>query len=262
MIVKIAIIGGTGVYDPSMLTDIREQKIETRFGKARVKIGSYQGKEIAFMARHGEDHSVPPHLVNYRGNIAALKKLGVKSIFATAAVGSLNPDMKPKQFVFMDQFLDFTKARASTFVEEGVVHLDMTDPYCPELRQLLAAAAGELGLEHHQGGTYVCAEGPRFETPAEIKMFRQLGGDLVGMTSVPEVVLAREAEMCYATIAMVTNFAAGISPTKLSHQEVVEIMNENADNLRKLIMQTVSMLDEDRTCLCQQALQEPVAANK
>lgn len=262
MTVKIAIIGGTGVYDPSILSDIREQKIETRFGKVKVKIGNYQGKEIAFMARHGEDHSVPPHLVNYRGNIAGLKKLGVKSIFATAAVGSLNPDMKPKQFVFMDQFLDFTKGRPSTFVEEGVVHLDMTDPYCPELRKILAESARELGLEHHTSGTYVCAEGPRFETPAEIKMYRQLGGDLVGMTSVPEVVLAREAEMCYATIAMVTNFAAGISPTKLSHQEVVDIMAENAENLRKLIMLAVSRLDEDRACLCQQALEEPVAAIK
>lgn len=262
MTVRIAIIGGTGVYDPNILTDIREQKIETRFGKVKVKIGTYQGKEVAFMARHGEDHSVPPHLVNYRGNIAALKKLGVKSIFATAAVGSLNQDMKPKQFVFIDQFLDFTKGRPSTFVEEGVVHLDMTDPYCPELRKTLAGAARELGLEHHTAGTYVCAEGPRFETPAEIKMYRQLGGDLVGMTSVPEVVLAREAEMCYATIAMVTNFAAGISPTKLSHQEVVEIMAENAENLRRLIMQAVSGLDEERSCLCHQSLEEPVAVIK
>ncbi|MBF7083580.1 S-methyl-5'-thioadenosine phosphorylase [Desulfallas sp. Bu1-1] len=248
MSVKIAIIGGTGVYDPNILTEITEEKLETPFGRARVKIGSYHGKRVAFMARHGEDHSVPPHLVNYRANIYALGMLGVKNIFATAAVGSLNQDMKPKDFVFVDQFLDFTKSRPQTFVEQGVVHLDMTDPYCPRLRQVLREAAEKHGLPHHIAGTYVCTEGPRFETPAEIRMFRQLGGDLVGMTSVPEVVLAREAKICYATIAMVTNFAAGISATRLSHQEVVDIMDENVHNLRKLVMAAIESVDEDAVC--------------
>ncbi|SFG39701.1 5'-methylthioadenosine phosphorylase [Desulfotomaculum arcticum] len=247
---KIAIIGGTGVYDPNILTDIAEEKVDTPFGQAKVKIGSYLTKRVAFMARHGEEHSVPPHLVNYRANIYALKMLGVKNIFATAAVGSLNPEMKPKDFVFMDQFLDFTKTRAQTFVEDGVIHLDMTDPYCPRIRKVLREAAEKLGLAHHNYGTYVCAEGPRFETPAEIKMYKQLGGDLVGMTSVPEVVLAREAGICYATIAMVTNFAAGISPTKLSHQEVVDIMDENAQNLRNLAMEAIANLNEDEACPC------------
>lgn len=250
MSVRIAIIGGTGVYDPNILSDIREERLDTPYGGIKVKIGRYQGKEVAFMARHGEDHSVPPHLVNYRANIWGLRELGVKSIFATAAVGSLNMNMKPKQFVFVDQFLDFTKTRHQTFTEVGVVHLDMTDPYCPELRLVLERAAKELGLGYHTTGTYVTTEGPRFETPAEIRMFKQLGGDLVGMTSVPEVVLAREAEMCYATIAMVTNFGAGISPTRLSHQEVVDVMAENAENLRKLAMQAIASLDEERTCLC------------
>jgi 5'-methylthioadenosine phosphorylase len=254
MTVKIAIIGGTGVYDPQILSGIREEKITTPYGTVKAVIGSYLGREVAFMARHGTDHSTPPHLVNYRGNIAALKELGVKNIFATAAVGSLNPDMAPGQFVFVDQFLDFTKGRPSTFVEKGVVHLDMTDPYCPGLRGLLAATAGSLGLEHHGAGVYVCTEGPRFETVAEVKMLRMLGGDVVGMTSVPEVVLAREAEICYATIAMVTNFAAGISPNKLTHQEVLDVMAENAANLRKLIMQAVAGLEADRDCGCRHAL--------
>ncbi|MCL6610892.1 MAG: S-methyl-5'-thioadenosine phosphorylase [Peptococcaceae bacterium] len=264
MSVKTAIIGGTGVYDPRILSGVREEKITTPYGTVKAVVGSYRGREIAFMARHGADHSVPPHLVNYRGNIAALRELGVKNIFATAAVGSLNPEMKPGQFVFVDQFLDFTKGRPSTFVEEGVVHLDMTDPYCPGLRSLLAGSAEKLGLEFHRGGVYVCAEGPRFETAAEIKMFRLLGGDLVGMTSVPEVVLAREAGICYATIAMVTNFAAGISPNKLSHQEVVEMMAENAERLKGLIMQAVSDLDEDRSCACQmvESPVNPVVSNK
>ncbi|OAT81283.1 S-methyl-5'-thioadenosine phosphorylase [Desulfotomaculum copahuensis] len=259
MPVRIALIGGTGVYDPNILSDIREEKIATPFGTAKVKTGVYRGREVAFMARHGEDHSVPPHLVNYRANIWGLRKLGVKNIFATAAVGSLNPQMGPREFVFADQFLDFTRSRPQTFVEKGVVHLDMTDPYCPELRRLLSRAAAELDLKHHVAGTYVCTEGPRFETPAEIRMFRQLGGDLVGMTSVPEVVLAREAGMCYAAIAMVTNFAAGISPTRLSHQEVVDVMAANVDNLRRLAMRTIEMLDPERGCLCQEMLFDPSA---
>jgi len=256
MTVKIAIIGGTGVYDPEILTDIREERIATPYGPVKAVIGNYRSREIAFMARHGIDHSTPPHLVNYRGNISALKDLGVKNIFATAAVGSLNTDMGPGQFVFVDQFLDFTKGRPSTFVEKGVVHLDMTDPYCSRLRGLLADTAGKLALEYHGAGVYVCTEGPRFETAAEVRMLRQLGGDVVGMTSVPEVVLAREAEICYATIAMVTNFAAGISPNKLTHQEVLDVMAQNSANLRQLIMQAVSELDPDEDCPCQHALGE------
>lgn len=259
MTVRIAIIGGTGVYDPNILKDISEEKVDTPFGSIKVKVGSYQGKRVAFMARHGEDHSVPPHLINYRANIYGLRLMGVKNIFATAAVGSLNTDMKPKDFVFVDQFLDFTKSREQTFVDKGVIHLDMTDPYCPRLRQVLQEAAKKNGLPYHTSGTYVCTEGPRFETPAEIRMFHQLGGDLVGMTSVPEVVLAREAEMCYATISMVTNFAAGISTDRLSHQEVVDIMDENVHNLRKLVMDTILSVDENTNCLCHQHMQDPSA---
>ncbi|WP_449240525.1 S-methyl-5'-thioadenosine phosphorylase [Desulfoscipio gibsoniae] len=257
MSVRIAIIGGTGVYDPNILKDITEEKVDTPFGGTKVKVGSYQGKRVAFMARHGEDHSVAPHRINYRANIAGLRMLGVKNIFATAAVGSLNPDMKPKEFVFIDQFLDFTKSRPQTFAEQGVIHLDMTDPYCPRLRQVLCNAAQKQGLPYHKKGTYVCMEGPRFETPAEIRMLKQLGGDVVGMTSVPEVVLAREAEICYATIVMVTNFAAGISPDCLSHQEVVDVMNENVNNLRGLVMEAIAGVDEQADCLCQHLPQDP-----
>ncbi|MEG6521599.1 S-methyl-5'-thioadenosine phosphorylase [Desulfotomaculum sp. 1211_IL3151] len=259
MSVRIAIIGGTGVYDPNILDNIRNEKVVTPYGEVGLKVGDYQGKSVAFLNRHGAGHSVPPHLVNYRANIAALKELGVKSIFATAAVGSLNRNMAPGHFVFSDQFLDFTKVRQNTFFEggkQGVVHIDMTDPYCPELRKVLSAAAEELSLTYHQYGTYVTSEGPRFETPAEINMFKLLGGDLVGMTSVPEVVLAREKEMCYANISMVTNYAAGISPTKLTHQEVLDVMAENAGNLRKLAMKAISLIDAERGCLCQEALEK------
>jgi len=258
---SIAVIGGTGVYDPRLLEDIAYETVSTAYGDVKVTRGVYRGKEVVFLARHGAEHSVPPHLINYRANIMALKKLGVRSILATAAVGSLNPQMKPGEFVFVDQFVDFTKGRTQTFFEsrpEGVVHIDLTEPYCPELRKILVRAARSLNLPACDGGTYVCTEGPRFETPAEIKMFRQLGGDLVGMTGVPEVVLAREAEICYAAVASVTNFAAGIAPYRLSHQEVVEMMQGQGENIRRLLMQAVSWIDEDRECACQAAVSGPV----
>ncbi len=259
MSIKFGIIGGTGVYDPKILKDTREETLSTRFGTVQVKVGNYNGKEIAFLPRHGAQHSVPPHLINYRANILAMKALGVQKLIATAAVGSLNPAMAPGDFVLVDQFMDFTKNRPLTFYEggeQGVVHIDLTEPYCRELRGVLKKAAGATGLRVLEGGSYVCTEGPRFETPAEIRMYRILGGDLVGMTSVPEVVLAKEAEICYATVAMVTNFAAGISPTNLTHSEVVETMRQNNHNLRKLVMKTMEIITEERHCPCQSALKE------
>lgn len=259
MEVKIAVIGGTGVYDPNIMTDIRDKTVNTPYGDVKLKIGNFKGKAVAFLNRHGEGHSIPPHLVNYRANIAALKKLGVKNVLATGAVGSLNPAMQPGHFIIVNQFIDFTKCRKHTFFEggaSGVVHLDMTEPYCPELRDVFSRAARSLGLTSHPSGTYVCCEGPRFETAAEIKFFHSLGGDLVGMTSVPEAPLAREAEMCYATIAMVTNYAAGISPTRLTHQEVIDVMTRNGENIRKLLMQAISWIDQNRTCVCHNALDQ------
>ncbi|MEW6573271.1 MAG: S-methyl-5'-thioadenosine phosphorylase [Bacillota bacterium] len=258
---SIAVIGGTGVYDPELLEEVDQETVVTAYGSVKVTRGVYRNKEVVFLPRHGADHSVPPHLVNYRANILALKKIGVRSILATAAVGSLNPQMKPGEFVFVDQFIDFTRGRPQTFFEggpEGVVHVDFTQPYCPELREILLRAAQSLHLPACDGGTYVCTEGPRFETPAEIKMFQHLGGDLVGMTGVPEVVLAREAEICYATVAMVTNFAAGIAPYRLSHQEVVEMMRGRGKDIRRLLMQAVYWIDEGRKCPCQVAVSGPV----
>lgn len=256
MEIKIAVIGGTGVYDPAILNNIRDKTVSTPYGNVELKIGKHDGKLVAFMNRHGEGHSIPPNMVNYRANIDALKRLGVRKILATAAVGSLNPLMQPGHLIFVDQFLDFTKFRQQTFFDggsAGVVHTDMTEPYCPVLREVLSRAAQSQGLTFYNGGVYVCTEGPRFETAAEIKMYRMLGGDLVGMTGVPEAPLAREAKMCYAAIAMVTNFAAGISPTRLSHQEVVDTMIQNGENMRKLLMQAMSLIETDRACACHSA---------
>ena len=255
----IAIIGGTGVYDPQIINDAKEQVIATPFGEAKVIHGTYGEREVYFMNRHGAGHAVPPHLVNYRANIYALKSVGVEKVLATAAVGSTNLKMKPGEFVLTNQFLDFTKNRHQTFFEggkKGVLHVDMTDPYCSELRKYLENAAKAKNIHLHLQGTYVTTEGPRFESPAEIKMFQLLGGDLVGMTSNPEVVLAKEAGLCYATVAMVTNFGAGISPTPLTHQEVLEAMSQNAANLKSLLMQTLSEIKDERSCNCSQAAGE------
>ncbi|MCG0278293.1 MAG: S-methyl-5'-thioadenosine phosphorylase [Thermanaeromonas sp.] len=249
---RIAIIGGTGVYDPGML-EMREQRVETPYGEITVKVGLYKGEEVVFMNRHGEGHSLPPHRVNYRANIWALKVLGVERVIATAAVGSTNPDYKPGEFVIVHDFLDFTKTRVYTFFEggeTGVVHTDFTQPYCPELRGILLKTAKDLGIKAHDGGVYACTEGPRFETPAEIRMIRQLGGDVVGMTAVPEVILAHEAGLCYSTIAMVTNMAAGISDAPLTHEEVLEVMDRNGRNLRELIFQAIPRIPLERGCRC------------
>lgn len=256
---KIAIIGGTGVYDPKILDGIREASLATPYGMITYVSGQYKGMEVIFIPRHGSGHTIPPHLINYRANIWGIKKLGVSTILATTAVGSLNPAMKPGDFVFADQFLDYTKNRHHTFYEggeRGVVHVDVTEPYCPALRAVLNQAAAGCKMNIHQKGVYVCTEGPRFETSAEIKAYAKLGGDLVGMTSVPEVVLAREAEMCYATISMVTNFAAGISPAPLTHGEVLETMAANTDNLKQLVMKCIEIMDTKAKCACGSALKE------
>jgi len=259
--IRVAIIGGTGVYDPSILKNIHDEEVSTPYGQVNFKAGEYEGIEVAFIPRHGSTHAIPPHLINYRANIWAMKKIGVEKIIATTAVGSLNLAMKPGDFVLVDQFLDFTKSRINTFFDggdRGVVHVDLTDPYCPSLRNNIAKAAQKAGIAIHTKGTYVCAEGPRFETPAEIKMFAKLGGDLVGMTNVPEVVLAREAEMCYSNVSMVTNYAAGISSTTLTHAEVVDTMKENTGNIKKLIMAAIQEASSDlgSKCSCQSAISE------
>lgn len=257
--VSLAVIGGTGVYDPRMLSEVREQTVTTPYGEVTVRIGRFQEREVAFVPRHGETHSVPPHRINYRANLWSLRELGVERTLATAAVGSLNPDMRPGDFVLVDQFIDFTRNRAQTFYEggeEGVFHVDMTNPYCPELREFIFQCGNKLGFAVHQGGVYVCTEGPRFETPAEIRMFRQWGGDVVGMTNVPEVVLARELGICYAAIAVVTNYAAGISPAMLTHSEVLEMMRTNAERLRQIISAALEIIPLERNCSCAEVLKE------
>lgn len=253
---KVAIIGGTGVYNQALLENEKEIKVDTGYGSVKMNQGSYKGRTVYFMARHGGGHSVPPHLVNYRANIAALKKLNVDAIIATAAVGTLRKEMPPGSRVVIDQFIDFTKNRILTFYEgqEGfVVHTDFSVPYCQEIRTAIFKAGERLKQELVDGGCYVCCEGPRFETPAEIRMIEKWGGDLVGMTNIPEVILAREAGLCYATIALPTNYAAGISLTPLTHEEVLEEMEKGKPALNKLLAACVETINKDRKCSCSDA---------
>jgi len=255
----VGIIGGTGFYETKFLDQEHERNISTPYGQVSLKMGAYKGRDVVFLARHGTGHTVPPHLVNYRANIWALQEIGAAKVIATAAVGSLQKDLKPGDVVLVDQFLDFTKSRPQTFYEgngSGVLHVDVTDPYCPGLRREIYRAAARIQVSLHDGATYVCTEGPRYETPAEIRMFRNLGGDVVGMTSVPEVVLAREAELCYATIALVTNYAAGIATRPLSHQEVLAAMDSARGMLNQIVLAVLEDVTESRPCGCSRAALE------
>lgn len=216
-------------------------------------VGKLANREVVFMSRHGRDHGIPPHLVNYRANVWALHELGVRKILATAAVGSLSKNYRLGELVLFDQFLDFTKSRPQTFYEggqQGVLHVDMTEPYCSDVRQVIMEASIQLGFAVKNGACYVCTEGPRFETPAEIRMFQLLGADVVGMTSVPEVILARELGMCYASIGMVTNEAAGIASHRLSHAEVIESIKNLESKVAQLIQATFERWSPNQDCVC------------
>lgn len=258
MTAEFAIIGGTGVYDPGLLDSPAVHNIETPYGNVQVTVGGYAGRYVAFLPRHGKGHALPPHKINYQANIYALKQLGVTQILATAAVGSMRTHFPPGSLLLVDDFIDLTKNRNSTFFEgeTGVLHIDMSDPYCGRLRDYVRAAAQQEQIDLLQKGTYVCTEGPRFETAAEIRMYAQLGGDIVGMTSVPEVVLAKEAEMCYAAVGIVTNYGTGVSETVLTHQEVVDTMNANIEKVRRLFFKVVESGTGERTCRCPHALAE------
>lgn len=253
---KVAVIGGTGVYDPGWLQEAHTHEVLTPYGPALLtegRLASGGDQTVIFMNRHGIGHSVPPHRVNYRANLWALAEKGVKRVVATAAVGSLNLAMTPGSMILVDQFLDFTKSRPVTFFDggdQGVVHSDVTEPYCPASRHRLEEAGHRAGVDLIRGGVYVTTEGPRFETSAEIRAYRILGGDVVGMTGVPEVVLARELGICYTTIALVTNFAAGLSPHALTHQEVVDVMAQHVTRLRDVMAQALGRLGEEYACTC------------
>jgi len=252
---EIAIIGGTGLE--SLLESAEHVLVGTPYGlPPPISIGEVQGRPVAFLPRHGREHSVPPHKVNYRANIYALNKIGVKRIIATNAVGAINLDFKPGDLVVPDDLIDFTKQRLLTFYDDvPVTHIDFTEPYCPEIRKVLIETVRKTVRTVWDHAVYVCTEGPRFETPAEIRMFRALGCDVVGMTGVPEAVLARELGMCYATLCFVSNMAAGIAK-RLSSREVVETSKLVSSKIHKVLIDVIRYLPKTRHCLCASSIKE------
>jgi 5'-methylthioadenosine phosphorylase len=244
--VKIGIIGGSGMDDPQLIKNRKEKTVRTPYGKpsSSLTTGKIDGVDTVILARHGKDHSIYPTGVNYRANIYALKKAGCTHILATTAVGSLREKIKPGDFVFIDQFIDFTKHRPLTFHDEKVIHTPMSEPFCGKLRPLLAKTAKELKLRHHVRGTVVTIEGPRFSTKAESHMFRKLGADVINMSTVPEVALAREMGICYQTIAMSTDYDCWKEGEEaVTWEMIVSIMNRNAENVKKLLVKTISRID-------------------
>lgn len=249
---EIGIIGGSGFYDPSLFEKISEVKTHTPYGSPSdiISIGDFKGINVAFLPRHGKRHSIPPHLINYRANIWAMRDLGVKRILAPSAVGSLKDEMKPGDLVIPSQFIDFTKNRAYSFYDGAVVgHFSLADPFCPELNGLAAEIAKKRGLTFHVDATYVCIEGPRFSTRAESRLFRSWGADIIGMTLVPEVVLAREAGICYTTLATITDYDVW-ADKPVTAVEVVETLKSNVEKVKSMLMELIPRLSKERQCTC------------
>lgn len=240
---KIGIIGGSGLDDPNLMKDYEEVNVKTKYGSpssALVK-GSIKGVEVVILARHGKDHSIYPTGVNYRANIMALKESGCTHIIATTAVGSLREEIAPGHIVFPDQFIDFTKKREYTFFDEGkVIHTSTADPFSDSLRKILIDGAKRLGLKYHKKGTVITIEGPRFSTRAESHMFRLLGADIINMSTVPEVSLAKEAGLEYATVAMSTDYDCWKENEEpVTFEMVMKTMKNNSENVKKLILDVI-----------------------
>jgi 5'-methylthioadenosine phosphorylase len=253
---RTAIIGGTGLESLPPEYHVEPLLADTPFGKASLsKVISDKG-EILFLSRHGAAHNLSPHEINYQANISALEQLGVNRVFATNAVGSLRLDLPPGSLVLFDDFIDFTRARQLSYWQghpqapDGVIHTDFSTPYCPALRDLLEETAVNQNVDLLSRGTYLCADGPRFESPAEIRMFAQWGGDVVGMTGLPEAIFAREAGLCYVGVGIVTNFGAGLTRTPVDHADVLKQMTVSVTTVRNLLMIAASSVNETTTCSC------------
>ncbi|NPA92578.1 MAG: S-methyl-5'-thioadenosine phosphorylase [Chloroflexi bacterium] len=255
----LGIIGGSGLYKMEGLTDIREVEVETPFGKpsAPIVLGTLEGKQVAFLARHGRGHHIMPSEINYRANIYALKMLGVERVVSVSASGSLREDYAPGHIVIPDQLFDFTKGqRARSFFGEGLVaHVSVPEPFCPQLSSLLVDAVQATGATVHQGGTFITIEGPRFSTRAESNVFRSWGMSIIGMTASPEAFLAREAELCYAVMAHITDYDVWhVSEEPVTVEMVIQTLQNNIKIAQEAIRNLVKQLPEERTCECQNAL--------
>jgi len=262
---KIGVIGGSGLYDIKGLTEIQEVSLETPFGKPsdNITIGRLGGMGIAFLPRHGRGHRISPTEVPYRANIYALKWLGVEWLISVNACGSFRQEIKPGNLVIPDQLIDRTRSRVSTFFSGGiVVHVPFAEPFCPVLSEILLKAAQEGGVTIHAKGTYVAMEGPAFSTRAESRLYRSWGADIIGMTILPEAKLAREAEMCYASIACVSDYDSWQERSEpVTAEVIIDIMHKNVDAAKKIIKLAVARIPEKRGCECASALKTAIVTN-
>lgn len=264
--VKLGVIGGSGVYDMQSLTDIQEERPVTPFGEPSdaIVVGTLSGQRVAFLPRHGRGHRISPTELNSRANIFALKSLGVEHIVAISACGSLREDYAPRHIVIPDQIFDRTRERPLSFFGGGlVVHISFAEPFCPDLSHALYEAVKGAGAITHQGGNFVVVEGPRFSTKAESNVFRQWGMDIIGMTTVPEAQLAREAEICYACMAHVTDYDVWHETEgTVTVEAVIKNLLANAEIAKDALQNLVPTLPEDRTCDCQHALRDAIITNR
>lgn len=264
--IKIGIIGGSGLYDMPGLTERSEISVETPFGPPSdsLVVGSLSGKRVAFLARHGRGHRWMPSELNFRANIYAMKILGVERILSVGAVGSLKENIAPLDIVLPDQFLDRTRGRISTFFGNGfVAHISFADPVCPDLLEQVHRASHQAGIPAQKGGTYVCMEGPAFSTKAESNLYRSWGMDIIGMTNLQEAKLAREAEICYVTIALVTDYDCWReSHETVNADMIIGNLQQNCQAAQSIIAQTVRDLRHTRNCLCHEALKYALITDK
>ena len=260
---SIGLIGGSGLYALAGLSDVREARVATPFGAPSdaILLGRIGDREVAFLARHGRDHRILPGDINYRANVYALKSLGVERLLSASAVGSMRPEIRPRDVVLPDQFIDRTQRRVATFFGDGIAaHVGFADPVCPEVRRVLFEAARSAGASAHDGGTYLCMEGPAFSTRAESRLYRTWGVDVIGMTNLTEAKLAREAEICYATLALVTDYDCWHEDEDdVTVASVLENLRANADLAARALRGAVLALPRHRAaCACADALRHAV----
>jgi 5'-methylthioadenosine phosphorylase len=262
---EIGVIGGSGLYAMGGLQDVREVKVTTPFGDPSdaFVIGTVEGKRVAFLARHGRGHRILPSELNFRANIYAMKLLGVQRIISVSAVGSLQEHLRPGEFLVADQFFDSTKGRKSTFFGNGIVaHVTFDQPTCGQLSQVLSNSCVSCGVTVHRKGTYICMEGPQFSTLAEANFHRAMKFDVIGMTNVTEAKLAREAEMCYSTIAMITDYDCWHPEhDSVTVASIIATLNQNATNAQNVLKEAIKTIPADRDCKCASALKYAVLTN-
>ena len=264
--IRIGIIGGSGLYSMAGLQDTREIRVKTPFGDPSdaLVVGTLEGKRVAFLARHARGHRFLPSEINYRANIHAMKQIGVERIISVSAVGSLQEDLKPLEFLIPDQFYDKTYRRISTFFGDGVVaHVGFDKPVCAELTGIVGEACDHSKVPVHRGGTYVCMEGPQFSTLAEAHVHRQLRFEIIGMTNVTEAKLAREAEICYATMAMITDYDCWHpGHASVTLDEIISNLNKNAENAQSVVREAVRLIPAARACKCGSALKHAIITDR